>query len=85
MGDEPVLADLDPVDEAALDHVPAEQPLREAEGRIPPSAGSSRRGSRPRSQNHSSGTAKATPISRPSSRCDVFPEVDAFELASVIP
>ena len=31
MGDEPVLADLDPVGEPALDHVPAEHTLREAE------------------------------------------------------
>ena len=31
MGDETVLADLDPIGEAALDHVPAEQTLCEAE------------------------------------------------------
>ena len=31
MGDQPVLADLDPVGETALDHIPAERPLQEAE------------------------------------------------------
>ena len=31
MGDEPVLADLDPVGEAALDHVPAERALQKPE------------------------------------------------------
>ena len=31
MGDEPVLADLDPLGEAALDHVPAERALCGAE------------------------------------------------------
>jgi hypothetical protein len=31
MRGEPVLADLDPVGEAAFDHVPAERALREAE------------------------------------------------------
>ena len=31
MGDEPVLADLDPAGETAFDHVPAERTLKEAE------------------------------------------------------
>ena len=31
MRHQPVLADIDPVGEAALDHVPAERPLRHAQ------------------------------------------------------
>ena len=69
MGDEAVLADLDPVDQPAFDHVPAERALREAEREDPgeraaPAAAAACRAAR----TTGSGTAKAIPISRPSRR-----------------
>ena len=53
MGDEPVLADLDAVGETALDHVPTERALAEAEQqnagerRSPARRGSCRRSEKP--------------------------------------
>ena len=39
MRDEPVLADLDPVGKAALDHVPAERALQKPSSKMPASGG----------------------------------------------
>ncbi len=80
MGDEPVLADLDPVGEAAFDHVPAERALQEAEhedagerhqqmARHPPAQ---------REIEERQGVGKAD--QPPPQAVDVFPEVDGFEV-----
>ena len=69
VGDEPVLADLGPVGKPALDHVPAERALHEAEQQDPGERQRQPPRQPPPRQKPENGTAKTTPISRPNSRC----------------
>ena len=80
MGDQPILADLDPVGEAALDHVPAEQTLTEAEQQ---DAGE-RRNEPPRQspahQEPDKRHGKGDPNEPPQEPVQIFPKVYIFEL-----
>lgn len=85
MGDQPVLADIGPVDHAALDHQPAETALQRSEKKNESEPEAERAVDLPPEQKDEEGKEENDPISRPVSRCTYSSQKMPLNASRVIP
>jgi hypothetical protein len=85
MGDEAVLADLDPVDKPAFDHVPAEQSLAKAEGEDTEQAWDQPARQAPAQPEPDQWGGVRDPDQPAQQPVRIFPEIDAFEFGKAHP